>query len=559
MIPKIRKDFRWVKDIPGKKALLFGDFDGKEYWIPRSICTLIKQKTDHVVATLAAFKFEEITGIEPEDMALSFLSMGGQPLEQHRLPGLTLVESEAYPLLPKQHEQLSIAVQCRYNYLNWDAGTGKTLAALTLANSHLYWGIVDEIVVLCPASLQCQWEEYSQRYFPGMKVLILSVEANSFSTSLPKMLAKFASISGRKHLILDESHLIKNLTAKRTKSIDRYYKADCVTCCTASAIGRNASDLFYQYSLSDRQIIGCENYNGFAKHFLLFGGQDGDRVVAYQNTKQLSQRIAPYTYFLKKEDIRDDMPKKHYHQVRYEMDSRQREACQAIHSLILQVQSRTRSGFIPKEKQYQLTSFLQKISCGFIPDEDEIRTVFGNLGLLGEAADNVARIKHVSYQAHNRRVEVVKQIIDRQVGDQQFIIWCSYRDELQAYMDAIPGSAALVGGTSSRVIQKTIQALQAGRHQCLVAMQQMGTGFDLPFISHAIYSTTVFDWIKRLQSEDRINRINRQGDCHIYDVMAVGSIDERIHQVLRYKKEITSIFNGETRDKIETKHNLQTV
>src|SRR5690606_20114614 len=111
-------------------------------WVPKSICTLIKEKNGLVIATLAAFKFEEITGIEPEDMATSFLSMGGLPLEQHRIH-CRLVESKTFPLLHQQRVQLETMVKCRYNYINWDAGTGKTLASLTLANSYLKGDIVD--------------------------------------------------------------------------------------------------------------------------------------------------------------------------------------------------------------------------------------------------------------------------------------------------------------------------------------------------------------------------------------------------------------------------------
>lgn len=336
------------------KAVLFKDFDDKEYWIPRTLLTLIKQKSDMVVTTIAAFKFEEITGIEPEDMAASFVTMGGQPLEQHRVPG-TLVLSEALTYYPAQLQQLSKMVNCRYNYINWEAGTGKTLAALTLAASSLTAGFVDEVVILSPASLQGQWLRRAQEYYPSLPVKVLSIEANSFSSSLPKMLAKFEKETNRKHLIIDESHLIKNLSAKRTKNIDKYYKAEFVTCCTASPIGRNAADLFYQYSISDRQIIGCENFNGFAKHFLLFGGQDGDRVVAYQNTKQLSERISPYTWHLTKKGIRHNMPAIHFSKVYYDMEDKQRKSYQAIHALVSQIQAKTK-GFIPKEKTYQITS-----------------------------------------------------------------------------------------------------------------------------------------------------------------------------------------------------------
>lgn len=542
-IGKIKKEFK-AKLRETANAVLFKDFDNKEYWIPKNILTLVKEKNGMIITTLAAFKFEEITGIHPEDMKISFLSMGGYPLLQHKVD-CNLVESERYPLMQRQREQLQIMVKCRHNFINWEAGAGKTLASLTLANSYFAANLIDFVVILCPASLQGQWEERVKEYFPNLteKCKILSIEANSFTSSLKKMLEKYNAICGRKHLILDESHLIKNISANRTKNIDRFYKNDFATCCTASAIGINASDLFYQYSIADRDIVGCENYTSFAKKFLLFGGQDGDRVVAYQNTKDLSKRISPYTFFLKRDEI-VSMPKKHYHKVYFDMEDRQRQAYTAINHLIFEIQSKTKNGYIPKEKTYQITSFLQKISCGFIPTDEELKTIFSNLGTLGEAADNVSKIKNIAFVESNARFEEIKKITNN-IGQEQVIIWCSYRSELNALSRQYPNSRQFIGGMTVNSIQKTLKEFKANSFQYLIAMQQMGTGFDLPFLNHAIYSTTVFDYIKRAQSEDRIYRINRIGDCHIYDLIAKNSIDERIKNVLEYKKEITEIFNGQ--------------
>jgi SNF2 family DNA or RNA helicase len=225
------------------------------------------------------------------------------------------------------------------------------------------------------------------------------------------------------------------------------------------------------------------------------------------------------------------------------MDTRQRQAYGAINNLISQIQGRSKSGYIPKEKTYQITSFLQKISCGFVPDETELKDIFSNLGLLGEAAENVSKIKQIGFEDENLRIKEVKKVVDK-IGSEQVIIWCSYRDELKALCDVYSDSRQFTGGMSVKSIQSTIRDFRDGKFKYLIAMQQMGTGFDLPWVNHAIYSTTVFDWIKRLQSEERINRINRIGDCHIYDIIAKGSIDERVQQVLNYKQEITNIFNG---------------
>ena len=44
-LPKIRKDFvSIVKETD--KAILFKDFDGKEHWVPCSLISLVKKRTD---------------------------------------------------------------------------------------------------------------------------------------------------------------------------------------------------------------------------------------------------------------------------------------------------------------------------------------------------------------------------------------------------------------------------------------------------------------------------------------------------------------------------------
>jgi len=78
-IPRIRKDFRCILK-ETDNAILFQDFDKNEYWIPKSVCTLIKEKKDCIIATLAVFKFEEITGIKRKGLIDSGLAVDANTL-----------------------------------------------------------------------------------------------------------------------------------------------------------------------------------------------------------------------------------------------------------------------------------------------------------------------------------------------------------------------------------------------------------------------------------------------------------------------------------------------
>ena len=538
-IPKIRKDFKVILKETAK-AILFKDFDKKEYWIPKSICTLIKQKKDKIIVTLAVFKFEEITGIAVEDMTEAFVTLGGHPLNRHLIPSIPLVESKTKPLFDRQKQILLQHVKCRYHALFWEAGTGKTLCSLTLANSFYKAKLIDLTMIMCPAHIKEQWIQYARDTFPNLPIEVFSIQSTSFEKSNEKFIKKLNNIEGNKHLIIDESHLIKNQSAKRTKNITKYVKSYSTTICTATPIGKNAGDLYHQFFVMDKSIIGEENYNGFLKKFLLLGGIDGQRIVALQNTKDLSDRISPYISNLTKADIRASMPKKKYIIKNFELNENQKKAINFINKLFFEIQSKNKTGYIAKEKMYQIAGFLQKISSGFIPNQDQLRNIFSNLGSLGDMADNVSKIKTISYKSNNNRIELLKEVLKQYSG--QAIIWCKYLDEVSEIHNTIDSSRKMFGEMTQKQRHKISNDFRDGKFKYLIASIQLGSGLDFPTINLSINYTSTWDFINRKQLEDRTHRVTSNKDTTIIDLIAQNSIDKTIQQSINYKQKIASIF-----------------
>lgn len=543
-IPRIRKEFKRI-DRETAKAILFVDFDGATHWIPKSLCTLVKKKNDKVVATLSARKFEEITGIEVEDMQTAFVPMGGEPLADHRIAEpLRLVESEQKPLFDVQRETLlQRHLQCRYHALFWEAGTGKTLCSLTLANSYYHAGCIDTVVVLCPAHLQEQWKSFAKENFPRLPLAVFSTQSSSFKTSLSRLVERYGAIDGRKHLIIDESQLIKNQSARRTKNTFKHLRSDFTTICTATPIGKSAGDLYYQFGMLDTAIIGSENYGSYEKHFLLLGGVDASRIVALQNTAALGKRISPYLSFLTKKDIKPTHPPKRYITREFDMNSSQREALRYLNQLVLEIQSKSKHNFLPDKKAYQINSFLQKIASGFVPNEEEMRSIFAQLGTLGEMADNVSRIKHIAYTPNNNRIRLLREVLDSY--DEQAVIWCKYIEEIEELSSELPDSRQMTGADSLKSRWRLCEDFRNKRFKYLIATLQLGNGLDFPTINLSINFTTTWDFIQRKQLEDRTDRIISTHPTTVIDLVARNSIDTRIQQVLQYKEKVADIFNGE--------------
>ncbi len=532
-LPRIRKDFKSIgRTTPN--AIEFIDFDGKGYWVPRSICTLIKEKRDMVIATLAAFKFEEITGVEVEPLTTTFASLGGEVLPHHRT-NCPIIDSKTTTYKPGQLRCIESAIKSRYMALLCDAGTGKTFMSCTVAYSRWRSGLVQNIVVLCPSSLQEQWKELSKEYFPDIEIDVFSIHSASYEKSLERIKDAYRNKAGVTQLIVDESHLCKNQSAKRSRNIEKSFNADYCMVLTGFPIERNAGDLFYQFGIMSREILGFENYGQFQKSFLLLGGDDGEQVVAYQNTKELAARINPYIVRLTKKEVEPNLPEKHYHEIYFDMSENQMKAYQAINGLIASY------GFLPKNKQYQLGTFSQKLASGYTPTDEEINAVFGNLGKLGEGADNVARIGAVSFDANNNRIKALQNLLSDK--PHQFIIWCNYTDEIHAIAELLPNAGIINGERDLKQRDKLINDFKEGELQYIIISIAINEGFNLQCCYNEVFYSDNYSRTKAENAADRCHRIGQDRTVNIYKLIARNSLDERIKKVRERKTKICNIFN----------------
>lgn len=537
-IPRIRHEFKGIIS-ESPKAINFLGFDGKNYWIPRSICTLIKEKKNMVVATLAVFKFEEITGVSAEPLTTNFVSLGGEVMDRHKAKNCKLYESQTTPLLPAQRPRVEQALNSCYTAFLCEAGTGKTLMSLTVAYSRLKAGLVNNIVVMCPASLQQQWKDLASEYFPDICIDVFSIHSASYEESLERIKHKYYASGGITQLIVDEVHLCRNQSAKRSRNIEKSFAADYCMILTAFPIERNAGDLFYQFGIMDRAIIGEENYNQFQKKFLLLGGNDGETVVAYQNTEELAQRINPYIVRLTKKEVAPNLPAKQYHDVYFDMSENQLRAYSAINNLMAQYE------WLPKNKSYQFGTLCQKLASGYVPTDAELESIFGNLGKLGDGATNVARIAGIGYDTDNARLRAFENVIEQIDG--QAVIWCNYIDEMKAVKELLPNSE-VINGENTRDRDKYIDQFKAGKLQYLIISVAINEGFNLQNASHAVFYSDTYSRTKAENAADRIHRIGQDKLCHIWRLMARRSLDERIKRVRERKDKVCNVFDSETND-----------
>ena len=116
------------------------------------------------------------------------------------------------------------------------------------------------------------------------------------------------------------------------------------------------------------------------------------------------------------------------------------------------------------------------------------------------------------------------------------------------YKDGVLSVSGQVDDSEKEYVQKAIQEIQNPDSQVRFIVgtpQTGGYGITLTGASTMIYYSNGYDLEKRQQSEARIDRIGQEKPMTYIDLLAEGTIDEKIVKALRNKVNIATEIMGE--------------
>jgi SNF2 family DNA or RNA helicase len=290
-------------------------------------------------------------------------------------------------------------------------------------------------------------------------------------------------------------------------------------------------DLWSQMDFLDPEILGQSSFYAFRTKYAVMitataagGTHKYQKIVKFRNLKQLGEAVSPHSYRILKKDCLD-LPEKSFVKREVELSDEQKRAyieMKANATTILKGQSTTALNVLT-----QLIR-LHQITCGHMKTDD------------GE----IVNLK-------NSRLDELMQILGETTG--KVIIWANYVHDIKAIEEAISkeyGSGSCCtyyGGTKQEDRQKCINAFQ-GKTSIRFFIgntQTGGYGITLTAASTVIYYSNNYDLEKRIQSEDRAHRIGQKNPVLYIDLVAKGTVDEKIIQSLRNKINIAREISGE--------------
>lgn len=413
-----------------------------------------------------------------------------------------------------------------------EMGTGKTRTALELIVKRIIENKVNHVLWLCPCSVKENLKRDILKhlgYFDN-RITICGIETLSSSIKTNVQLLKLVE-EKNVYLVVDESNLVKNHLAKRTKNIIRLSeKCKYKLILNGTPISRNEKDLYSQWYILDYRILGYKSFWSFAANHLEFDERIPGKVRSTLNTDYLVSKIAPYTYQVKKSECLD-LPDKTYETQYYDLDMDQ-----LIHYKDIMDELLFEVDEMEPHTIYRLFTGLQNIISGF--------KVTNNKKLEKKPFFKNPR--------DNPRIELLLDLISK--TDEKIIIFCKYTQEIKDIVKILnenygkDSALPFYGEIKQKQRQENIEKF-SDKSRFLVANKVCaGYGLNLQFCSYVIYYSNDWDYATRGQSEDRVHRIGQTKNVHYIDICADDTLDERILRCLWRKENLIESFKNYIED-----------
>lgn len=305
-------------------------------------------------------------------------------------------------------------------------------------------------------------------------------------------------------LMLDESSLIQNEQAKRTKFILTKLKPANVILLSGTPTGGKYENLYSQLKLLGWDISKTTYWNTYIEyHFEDFGGFPVKVVDGYKNVDRLKRKMREYgCHFLKTEDVLD-LPEQIFTTVK-----------------------------VPVSKEYRKFR------------KDRVIEVDGTTLVGDNTLTKMLYERQLCGQYSEAKLEAFRDLVES--TEDRLIVFYNFTAELDNFVkpinEEIKRPVSIVNGQ-----YKDLTAYEnCGNSITFIQYQAGAMGLNLQKANKIIYYSPPLSSELYEQSKKRINRIGQDRTCYYYNLTVTGSIEERIYKALAMRRDYTeALFEEE--------------
>lgn len=422
-----------------------------------------------------------------------------------------------------------------------DAGLGKTLQTLYIAEELHHQGKIEHCLIICGINtLKSNWAREIQKHSNLSYVILGEKVSKSGKVS-------YATISERAEQLenkIDEFFIITNVETVRDDRIVKAFKksknnidmiifdelhkaknpssqqghnllkmtAKYMIGCTGTLLMNNPLDAYLPLKWIGQENASFTNFKYFYCNFSKTGF--GYEITGYKNLDVLKNQISRCSLRRTKKEVLTFLPPKTIIEEYVDMDDANRR-------------------------------FYDDIKAGVKEEADKIELTTNSVLALSTRLRQATSCPTIltSQSIVSTKLVRASQLIDEITaqGD-KVVVFSTFKQPLYELENMCKKHKPLVitGDTKSTDVDKSIVMFQNdGEHQVILCTtQKLGTGVTLTKANYAIFIDTPYTYAEFSQACDRIYRVGTTKNVFIYNLICNDTIDERVKQLVDTKEAI---------------------
>jgi len=309
-------------------------------------------------------------------------------------------------------------------------------------------------------------------------------------------------------LMLDESSLIQNEQAKRSKFILKKLKPANVILLSGTPTGGKYEKLYSQLKLLGWDISKTTYWNTYIDyHYEDYGGFPFKVVDGYKNVDRLKRKMREYgCHFLKTEDVLE-LPDQIFTTVR-----------------------------VPVSKEYRKFRKDRVVTVNY--GGTELTGPTDCVQLVGDnTLTKMLYERQLCGQYSKDKLEAFRDLVES--TEDRLIVFYNFTEELYK----LQGVAYECGRKMMSVVngqKKQLNCYEEYDNSITFIQYQAGAmGLNLQKANKIIYYSPPLSSELYEQSKKRINRIGQSRTCYYYNLTVTGSIEEKIYKTLAMRRDFT--------------------
>lgn len=382
------------------------------------------------------------------------------------------------------HQRKAVEKFKGYNYLAWETGTGKTLAALKIAENF------KNVLIMCPASVQTVWLNEIEKW--GIKLRNFKIVSYDYFRMHTDKILKEAFWN---FVIFDEAHKLKNVKAKITNLVMKIFNKTYKVMLSGTPFEKH-EDYYTQLRILRPDHPFSKLSFKYYKWTFFAVDKRFNYIIDFRSRrikeKFFEEYVSPFVYFVRRSDVVE------------------------LPSLIEDVKYFFSSG------DYLISN-----------EEDEADFDLREWNFDEE--ENILKVFMYRYKKSALLKDKIDYVIDFIEDNPQTVVFSYFLSPLQ-YIAKKGGKGKVYFITGQD--KKDLELALRYADKPILATYCISEGINLTHYKNIIFLCLPLAWRTYEQALSRVWRYGQEDKVYLQVLVDRNGIDERVLEILRQKKNV---------------------